>query len=277
MRAAASMEHDGVDFSMPTSREAVMNKTDGVDFSLPSATSGKSPQRNNASQYQEILDVEAEMDTVRKQKRKRFKGRFVRVFQKVCILFCVYMLFLISGVAVTQYTYNPLTGELTAQRMSVEELNDQGEFRRLHAFYIRARNLYEDVLALDYRLANNPDRALLIASEYEFLLDDVSRLVVDINASSFSPKYNQLYRQLLQWVQTDVAVYIQNVSMAVANNDEERAMNAMFAREVVYNNFLMITENLETFGRGIKGVELGDIYEWSPERYLADLGGFSYE
>lgn len=234
-------------------------------------------KHKSAAEYQDVLDVEAEAKAYRAHRREVLRGRVLRLLQKFFIGLCVYMLFLICGVLVTQYEYDPLTGELRAQRMTIEELAEVGEFRRLQSFYIRARNLYEDVLTLDYKLANNPDRAVLIASEYEMLLDNVSRLAVEINAASLSPQYNQIIRLLQNWVQTDIAVYIQNVSTAFATNDEERMVNALLSREVVYNNFLLITENLEIFGQSIKGVQLGDIYEWSPERFLAELGGFVYE
>jgi hypothetical protein len=231
----------------------------------------------DAAEYQNVLDVEAEMKAHRASKRSAFRGRLMRGVQIFFILLCIYMVFLICGVLVTQYEYDPLTGEIRAQRLTIEELTEAGEFRNLQSFYIRARNIYEDVLTLDFRLANNPDRALLIASEYETLLDGVSRLAIDINAANFSPQYNQIVRLLMQWVQTDIAVYIQNISTAVATSDNERAINALLSREVVYNNFLLITETLEVFGQNIRGVQLGDIYEWSPERILAELGGMVYE
>ena len=231
----------------------------------------------DAREHQSSLD---EAEAVRKhneQKRSAYKARIMRGMQYIFIAMCLYLGFLIYGVLVTSYDYDPGTGQITAQTMSVRELAAADEFRRMQAFYLRSRWIYEETLRLDFKLHNNPDSALIIATEYEVLLESVAKLSIDLNAASFASAYNQLHAQLSNWVRTDTAVYLQNISAAIVQNSQERANNAIISREIMYTNFLIISENIATYGKAVKGVSLGDVFEWSPERFVREeLEGIEY-
>ena len=224
----------------------------------------------DARDHQARLD-EAEMIRAHESRRRAaIRARATRIAQYAFMLLCLYLAFLIYGVIVTHYDYDPQTGKIMAQTMSVRELAAASEFRSMQAFYLRGRWLYEETLRLDFKLHNNPENALIIATEYEILLEDVAKLSVDLNAASFSPAYNQLHAQLLNWVRTDTAVYLQNISAAITQSSQERANNAIISREIMYTHFLIISENIATYGKSVKGVSLGDVYEWSPERFVRE-------
>ncbi len=61
-----------------------------------------------------------------------------------------------------------------------------------------------------------------VVTEYEELLDRVSAQTVAIEALTLETKYGQFRSMLLEWVKTDAAVYLQNVSAAILQNDEQK-------------------------------------------------------
>jgi hypothetical protein len=219
--------------------------------------------------YQSEVDAEDMSRRFDEQVREKRRMSLTRICQGFLIVMSVYLAFLIYGAIVTNYEYNK-DGIVTAQRMSVAELEAAAEYRSVQSYYIRARELYEEALTLDYRLACYPEDALIIASDYETMLEKVAKLSIDLNAANFSSGYNQLQKQLMNWVQTDIAVYLQNVSAAITQNNSEKANNAIISRDVMYNDFMLISENIAVYGRNTKGVSLGDIYEWSPEKYVKE-------
>lgn len=221
----------------------------------------------DAGRFQEDLDNMELRRQYRRDKRKILMGRLARGIQWLLIVACVYIAFLIYGVTVTSYEYDA-AGKVVPQSMAVEELAAAAEFSQVQGYYLRARGLYEITLDLDFRLANNPEAALLVASDYELLLEDVAKLSVDLNAAQFNTAYAQLKRQLLYWVQTDIAVYLQNISAAITQNNAEKGNQAIIGRDIMYNDFMLISENIAIYGQAVKGANLGEIYEWSPDKYI---------
>ena len=107
--------------------------------------------------------------------------------------------------------------------------------------------------------------------EYEELLDNVSSLTVTIDALSVNTKYGQYKNMLLEWVRTDTAVYLQNMSAAILQNDEEKANEAVACRDQMYNDFLILTENMAVLGESVPGADLSSLYTWSPEKFIAEV------
>jgi hypothetical protein len=136
---------------------------------------------------------------------------------------------MVYGAIVTEFRDDG-SGKPAAVAVSLEDIRAVGEYRAAMGFYIRARNLYEEVLALDYKLTNNPDQALIIATEYEEILETVAKLGVDTDAANLSTSYNQFKKQLGNFVKTDIAVYIQNVSQAISENNPDKGDNAIINR-----------------------------------------------
>jgi hypothetical protein len=223
----------------------------------------------DSEQFQSEIDEAEAMRQVRESTSAARKSRAAKILLTLMIAMSVYLAWLIYGAIVTDYDYGA-DGKVAAQRMSVAEIAAAEEFKLLQSYYLRARDLYEEALTLDYRLACYPDEALLIAADYEAMLETTAKLAIDIGAAKFGASYGQFQKQILSWVQTDIAVYLQNISAAITQNDSEKANRAIISRDVMYNDFMLLSQNIAVFGRNTKGTSLGDIYEWSPEKFVRE-------
>lgn len=224
----------------------------------------------DAAAYDQALNNESLQDVAKKAKREKAGAIVRRVVTVILLILCGYVSFLIYGVSQTNYVYDQY-GKIQPEVLSVDDLSILNEYETLSQYYLRERVLYEAALKLDYRLAVEPENALTIGMEYNGLLDTVSKLTTDINAESVSTTYSAIKNQLLNWVKTDIAVYLQNMSKAITNNSETDAQHALISRDVVYNDFLTITSNMATLCHNTKGAHNGNIYDWSPEDYVNSL------
>ena len=50
--------------------------------------------------------------------------------------------------------------------------------------------------------------------------------------------------------------------------DEEAKQEAVVYRENVYNNFYILTQNIVSLGENIEGIDLYDVKEWAPDKYI---------
>ena len=223
-----------------------------------------------AMRFDEDLERESLDEARRREKAKVLRHRFGRIMTGAMILLCVYMAFLIFGVTQTNYIYDD-AGQIQPEVLSVADKKNLAEYESLSQYYLRARILYEEALTLDYRLSVYPDDSLSIATEYSGMLDEVSKLTVDIDAADFSTGYTGIQEQLLNWVKTDIAVYLQNISAAIINNDATKAENAIISRDVMYTDFSTLTANMATLCQSTKGAKNGEIFAWSPESFVDTL------
>lgn len=225
-----------------------------------------------AFDFDKDLEQESLLQSAKKEKVKVIRKHVSRIVTIGMILMCIYFAFLIYGVTQTYYIYDD-TGKVRPEILSLEDKKNLSEYEALSEFYLRARILYEQTLSLDYRLSLEPENSLAIAMEYSQMLDSVAKLSVDINAASFSTAYSGIKAQLQTWVQTDIAVYLQNISSAITDNDATAANNAIISRDVMYNDFSVITSNLVSLCSSTKGAKNGDIFAWSPDGYIETLKG----
>lgn len=220
--------------------------------------------------YDQELEQESLEASQRAEKAKRVKRGCTQIVTAVLVILSVYLTFLIYGVSQTNYIYDD-NGQIQPEILSTEDKAILAEYESLSQYYLRERILYEKALTLDYRLSMEPDNALAIAMEYQGLLEDVAKLTVDINAADYSTAYEGIKAQLLTWVKTDIAVYLQNMSGALTNNDGTKAEKALISRDVMYNDFQTITSNLANLCHNTKGARNGDIFTWSPETFVVTL------
>ena len=246
-------------------------KRKGKKHRLKDRLKAEEPELENQSveQLEEELEKEEEKQQQRGLQVKRIRRLLVRSFQILLAILSVYTVFLIYGLMVTEYQYDE-TGNVKPKIVSVEEIASREIYDLLYRHYLEARNLYEDVLRLDYRL-NIGEEPKLVAMEYEQMLDKVSSLTVTVDALSVGTKYGQYKNMLLEWVKTDTAVYLQNMSIAILQNNEEKANEAVACRTQMYNDFLILTENMAILGETVPGTDLSSIYSWSPEKFIAEV------
>ena len=73
---------------------------------------------------------------------------------------------------------------------------------------------------------------------------------------------------MVNWIKNDIAVYLQNISAAISENNTEKANNALQDKDRVYDDFSLITQNIVALGSSISGADLTDIKSWTPEDYV---------
>ena len=190
-----------------------------------------------------------------------------KIINFVLIAGCIYLLVLIFGAAVTKYQYNS-DGKAVPEKMSVDDIRQKHNFDTILTQYEYCRTLYEKTLLLDYRVAQGQEDTLEIAPEYEALLDDVQNLSVKTDAISVDTKYDQVKSMMVNWIKNDIAVYLQNISAAISENNTEKANNALQDNVFVYFDFSLITQNIVALGSSISGADLTDIKSWTPEDYV---------
>lgn len=180
---------------------------------------------------------------------------------------CSYLVVLIYGSFITEFYYDD-KGEVAPVIMSVSDISDKNEYNSIVGMYLQTRSLYETLLTLDYRMAAGTEDSMSIAPKYEATLDTVSALTTQIDAAVINSKYTQIKNMLLTWVQTHAAAYCQYMSAAITQNDSNAANEAIAARQVLNDNFQLITQNIVTLGGEIKGYDLTDIENWSPDGFV---------
>ena len=210
------------------------------------------------------LEDYAEIRDNTKMKRGNLHTRIINF---ILIAGCIYLLVLIFGAAVTKYQYNS-DGKAVPEKMSVDDIRQKHNFDTILTQYEYCRSLYEKTLLLDYRVAQGQEDTLEIAPEYEALLDDVQNLSVKTDAISVDTKYDQVKSMMVNWIKNDIAVYLQNISAAISENNTEKAKNALQDKDRVYDDFSLITQNIVALGSSISGADLTDIKSWTPEDYV---------
>lgn len=210
------------------------------------------------------LEDYAEIRDNTKMKRGNLHTRIINF---ILIAGCIYLLVLIFGTAVTKYQYNS-DGKAVPEKMSVDDIRQKHNFDTILTQYEYCRSLYEKTLLLDYRVAQGQEDTLEIAPEYEALLDDVQNLSVKTDAISVDTKYDQVKSMMVNWIKNDIAVYLQNISAAISENNTEKANNALQDKDRVYDDFSLITQNIVALGSSISGADLTDIKSWTPEDYV---------
>lgn len=199
-----------------------------------------------------------------KLQKSRNSEKFVNI---ICVILCGYLIFLIYGVICTNYHYND-SGVIEPQVLSVSDIREGKKFDVILVQYENCRLLYEKILMLDYRLGQGVEDPLVIAPEYEKMLDEVENLSVKINALDSDTKYEQIKNMMSSWIQNDTAIYLQKMSSAISQNNSDDASIALSYQNAMYNNFSTITENIVVMGEAIEGVDVTEIKNWSPERYI---------
>lgn len=233
------------------------------------------PQRDEKDEQlldEELLNQEA-IRLHKEEKQERRRERLHKILTIVILISCIYIVFLIYGLLNTNYVYDG-NGNVVAQIMSVDQIRQLEDYNKLLAQYHQARALYERVLVVDYRIAAGEEDPLLVAPEYENILDDVELLVIQLEALELPSEYTQTLDMLTSWTQNDIAIYCQNASRAVSQNNAEYAANAEEYQSIMYNDFSIITQNIVSLGSVVEGADIQDVIEWSPENYVQnEIGG----
>lgn len=252
--------------------DGISDNTDIINNSKKREKTKEIPQpieigKSVAELSTEEFDINSILEARNEAKReKRYKIR-TKIINVILISFCVYLIFLIYGVFCTNYQYNE-KGKIEPVILSVSEIKELKEFNKILAQYEENRVLYEKILRLDYRLSLGVEDPLVLAPEYEKLLDEVNNLTVKTNALDVDTKYETIKVMLLNWVQTDTAVYLQKISSGISNNNADDASVAIEYKSIMYDDFSLITQNIISIGENVEGSNITNIKQWSPEKFI---------
>lgn len=235
--------------------------------SMPAPDHPLTPEENPMNAFEMNVYKQEEKAEREHERVQLIKKRISKFVQVLLIIACIYMCFLIYGMSNTEYVYD-MYGRVVPEELTVDVIKDREQFRMVKSQYLQVRTLYEETLVLDYRLGTGLEDPLLIAPEYERVLEKVSQLAIQISAQPTPARYVQLMGMMQSWVKNDIALYCQNISMAIARNSQQHASRALQHRNDMYNKFLTITQNIVTLGSQISGVDIQPILEWSPEIYV---------
>lgn len=218
--------------------------------------------------FSEVALEESEFeDELRETRKEMHAEKILKLFNTLLIIGSIYLVFLIYGAICTQYQYTD-SGIIEPTIMSVEEIKEQKNYEILLSAYLRCRVIYSEILILDYRLGQGLEDPVIIANEYTALLESVNTASTQNSAMVVEAKYMQIQESMSYWIQNDAALYLQYMSDAITNNKEESATYAVIWRSAMYEDFLQITSNIIATGETIKGVDLVDIKEWTPDDYV---------
>ncbi len=224
-------------------------------------------KEKDADLYEEELEKQTLEASYKKQKKEK-KDRIMRKVKAVSVIcFSLYLVFLIYGALMTNYEYNE-SGKITPCIMSVNDIKEQKEYNLMLSYYEEAKNIYEDIYMIDYRLSLGDEDPLVLAPEYEAMLEDISALSVSLSSAEFSSKYSVIQSLLLTWIQDDSALYVQNMTSAISTNNQTAANNALQYRSSMYSKFVTITDNIIAVGDSLNGVYTEELAEWSLDNYI---------
>lgn len=251
------------------------DKNEPIYISLPDADATSTPETVIPQSLSESTEdmVEVELgDQHEKQEEEKREKRNEKIKFYSLILACIYIVFLFFGVINTQYIYDE-RGTPIPYAMTVQDIKDKRDMEKLLDEYRDIRELYEKVLELDYRIGLGKENVMLLATEYEKLLEEIEPLIIQLGAIELPAEYNQVIKMLTAWTKNDIAVYCQNMSSAIAQNNNEYGGRALEYKVIAYKDFALITQNVLTLSQKTKTVDVTDIATWSPESYIQSIMG----
>ena len=230
----------------------------------------KNPTITDDELRQEAERYKEEQEQKDKSTLKRWKIGS-RVIAGVLIGACSYLIFLIFGVIMTTYTYTD-SGEVVAEVYSIDDVRQKRSFDAIIGYYDMCRDLYEEILIIDYQLSSAAEDYPTLGGRYTALLDTTENLYAQIEGANVESQYNLVIEMMSNWLVNGVKVYLENIATYCGSSgtNTEAGNNAITYNSEVYNYFSQITANIITMGDGIKGIDLGDIRQWSPESFISE-------
>lgn len=218
----------------------------------------------------DTTSIENELSEIQRLHRT---DKLKSIMSKAAIFFmvagCIYAVFLIFGVIMTDYGYNS-NGEVEAQVLTVADIRARNDYDVIKVQYEKLRVIYEDILQLDAQLAEAVDGYAVIGGEYAGLMDKTEDLGIKTDALTVESKYQPTKELMYNWIKDYAWSYLVAISQALTNNDSEAADSAVVYKNYMYTVFANLTDNVITLGTGVKGVDLDDIRMWDPDTYKQD-------
>jgi len=238
--------------------------------------SGEEKQESNektsiyGKELEPLSDIDNDLEEIQKL---RIQGKRRNVISRFAMLImaagCVYAIFLIFGVFMTDYQYD-VTGEVKAQVLTVDDIKARNNYNVLKVQYEKLRVVYEDILQLDAQLGEAVDGYAVLGGEYAGLMDETEDLGIKTDALTVESKYQPTKDLMYSWIREYAWNYLVAISSALTNNDAEAADSAIVYKNYMYSVFANVTDNVISLGEGLKGIDLDNIRSWDPDVYKQD-------
>lgn len=222
------------------------------------------PEEGTEEYYAALEENERKERTA---KRRRILNRIVTVF---LILACIYVIYLIYGVAITEYGYNE-RGELQPIVVQVDDLRAIRDYDVIRVQYEKIRMLYELILQKDAILGAGAEDYVTLGAEYAAIMDTAEDLGVKTSALVCDSKYNPTKDLMYSWIHDYCWQYLTAITQALTADDATAADAAVVYKNYMYSEFATLTNNVISLGEGINGTDLSDIKSWNPDQYKADF------
>ena len=112
------------------------------------------------------LEADGYVNEEEEEKKERSHRKRKLILSTVILLASVYMVFLIYGVFMTSFQYSEKNALVMPVVHTVQELEKRGNYSTVLSLYLKMRDLYEEVLVLDYRVAAGREEKAVLATEY---------------------------------------------------------------------------------------------------------------
>lgn len=228
---------------------------------------------------EEFIDPDEDIfnEAIKEEKQEKAAARRRKVGTVLISMASLYVIFLIYGATLTDFSFGE-SGQVEPVVMNSEEIAARQDFNVVLSLYIQTRNIYEEVLTLDYRVAVGQEAMEAIAPDYQSLLERALTLAATIDGTSTSAENQQIKNLLYTWTATYLSDYCKYMITALSQNgtaEGEAAGEEAIACRSNYlePNFQSITQNVITIGSTVKGVDLTDAKSWDPSTVTDRIQG----
>lgn len=228
---------------------------------------------------EEEMEVVALREQWEKEQNKKQHVLLTRVINIFLILGCIYMIFLIFGVSVTTFQYSE-NGKVEPQIMTAKDIALKKEFDVIRVEYERCQIIYQKLLILTYRLHNAKDEDIQkIAAEFAPLATEIQNTHKKEQGLKVQNEQKLFIEMTLHFLDTSQQYCNYTASGYTQNKKEDiESSNALWNGGVnnqtgepivtIGDQFIILHQNILSLGEGLKGVDMIEIKQWSPDKYL---------
>lgn len=176
-----------------------------------------------------------------------------RKIKKILIGLGIYLAFLTLGICSTSFTVNEL-GHKEAQIVTVTLREERRYYDLLAKEYNYMAQMIEDIKKLDQRFLNGEwtENAFALAAEYEDLLPTIDIRLPRVKALEVPQKYNVIKTAMVNLYKDDIALYLQNMSKALATNNATALKNAVSWSQEISIHLRQLQNNLSELAMIVK-------------------------
>lgn len=227
------------------------------------AEDGDAVSEEDAEELRRLEMGEDELPDEKAARREKIRKS---ILMTVLAVICAYLVMMIYGVFTTSFVYKD--GKIVAEVLSTQDIKDRNNYEELLAQYLNARMVYEHVLKLDYRVALGKEDMIELGSEYQEEIAEIKKMYTLLEGSTLHEKYVQVGQMLHSFLYGYLQTYCYDMSVALSENNADASNEAILAKSDASDMFYQVHQNIVSLGKEIKGIDLTDVEEWTPDKYV---------